>query len=147
LPEGIVLTRDLVDTSSDAVGSAVSVPVRQKLLLIPPPIRLRGAFLEQLLWYLLAGTRGGFNRIRIIEVLSKRPYNAHQLSEKLKLDYRTMRHHLDVLIKNHVLARPEGEAYGSMYFISGAMKGNMEVFERVKATVAEDYGEILAKDD
>jgi DNA-binding transcriptional ArsR family regulator len=102
---------------------------------------------EQLLWYLLAGTRGGYNRIRIIEALRNRPFNANQLSEMLELDYRTMRHHLDVLTKNFVLAKPSGDSYGSMYFLSGSMKTHMEVFDRVKATVVEDSGEILAKED
>lgn len=101
--------------------------------------------MKQLLWYLLAGTRGGLNRIRIIDALLERPYNAHQLSEELELDYRTMRHHLDVLTKNHVLSRPEGTAYGSMYFVSGAMEQYIEVFERIKASVTPDSGKILAK--
>jgi DNA-binding transcriptional ArsR family regulator len=100
--------------------------------------------LKQLLWYLLAGTRGGLNRIRIIEALLDRPYNAHQLSEELELDYRTMRHHLDVLTKNHVLARPEGKAYGSMYFVSGGLEEYMDVFEKIKGSVVGDSGKILA---
>ncbi len=101
--------------------------------------------MKQLLWYLLAGTRGGLNRIRIIETLLERPYNAHQLSEELDLDYRTMRHHLDVLTKNHILARPEGKAYGSMYFVSGGMEEYLHVFEQIRASVVGDSGEILAK--
>ena len=75
----------------------------------------------------------------------ERPYNANQLSEALELDYRTMRHHLDVLTKNHVLAKPEGKAYGSMYFVSGAMETEMEVFEKIKASIAGDSVKILAK--
>jgi DNA-binding transcriptional ArsR family regulator len=101
--------------------------------------------MKQLLWYLLAGTRGGLNRIRIIETLMERPYNANQLSDELELDYRTMRHHLDVLTKNHILAKPEGKAYGSMYFLSGGMEAEMEVFEKIKASVAKDSVKILAK--
>ncbi len=101
--------------------------------------------MKQLLWYLLAGTRGGLNRIRIIEALMERPYNANQLSDELELDYRTMRHHLDVLTKNHILAKPEGKAYGSMYFLSGGMEAEMEVFDKIKASVVGDSGKILAK--
>jgi DNA-binding transcriptional ArsR family regulator len=101
--------------------------------------------LKQLLWYLLAGTRGGINRIRIIEALIDRPWNAHQLSEELELDYRTMRHHLDVLTKNHILAKPEGKAYGSMYFLSGLMDQHMDVFDQIKASVVADSGQILVK--
>jgi DNA-binding transcriptional ArsR family regulator len=104
-----------------------------------------GNLLKQLLWYPLAGTRGGLNRIRIIEALLERPFNAHQLSEELELDYRTMRHHLDVLTKNHVLARPEGKAYGSMYFVSGGFEEYMEVFEQIRSSVVGDSGEILVK--
>jgi DNA-binding transcriptional ArsR family regulator len=104
-----------------------------------------GNLLKQLLWYLLAGTRGGLNRIRIIEALLERPYNAHQLSEELGLDYRTMRHHLDVLTKNHILSRPEGKAYGSMYFVSGALEPFLDVFEQIRASVVGESGEILAK--
>jgi len=55
------------------------------------------AALRQLLWYLIAGTRGGMNRARILEALHERPYNANQLSETLGLDYRTIRHHLELL--------------------------------------------------
>lgn len=88
--------------------------------------------MRQLLWYLLAGTRGGYNRIRIIEALAERPYNANQLSEKLNIDYRTTRHHLEVLTDNNILARPEGDAYGSMYFLSGMMESNMETFHDIR---------------
>ena len=52
---------------------------------------------RSLLWYLLVGTRGGPNRIRILEELRQRPYNAHQLAEALGVDYRTVRHHLVLL--------------------------------------------------
>jgi DNA-binding MarR family transcriptional regulator len=103
--------------------------------------------MEQLLWHLLAGSRGGWNRIRILESLRERPYNAHQLSERLGLDYRTMRHHLDLLVKNNVLARPAGGAYGSMYFLSGTMKSHLELLDKIKAMAAPKDGEILAKGD
>ncbi len=53
---------------------------------------------KRLLWWLIAGTRGGVNRARIILALHDLPSNANQLAEHLGLDYKTIRHHLDVLI-------------------------------------------------
>jgi len=82
--------------------------------------------------YLIAGTRGGLNRARIIEALHERPYNANQLSEALEIDYRTIRHHLDLLRKNGFLARPVGDAYGSPYFLSAYLEGNYAIFEEIR---------------
>ncbi|MGA1792668.1 MAG: winged helix-turn-helix domain-containing protein [Thermoplasmatota archaeon] len=90
-----------------------------------------------MLWYILAGTRGGYSRIKIIEALIERPYNANQLSEKLEMDYRTIRHHLKVLTDNNVLARPAGDAYGSMYFLSGIMEKHIGTFEEIKGNVVK----------
>ena len=103
--------------------------------------------MEQLLWYLLAGTRGGANRIRIIEALAERPLNAHQLSERLALDYRTVRHHLDVLTENQVLARPMGGAYASPYFLSGLMNQHMNTYRQIRAKLVPDRVAIVAKQD
>ncbi len=89
------------------------------------------AALRQLLWYILAGTRGGPNRARIIRALHGRPYNAHQLSEALGLDYRTIRHHLDLLERNGLIKRPSGEAYGSPYFLTDTLEANYGSFEEI----------------
>lgn len=91
------------------------------------------AALRQLLWYLIAGTRGGRNRARILEALRERPHNAHQLSDALGLDYRTVRHHLDLLLRNGLVARPAGEAYASPYFLSAILDANFAIFEEVRA--------------
>ena len=98
---------------------------------------MEGAQLKQVLWYILAGTRGGVNRIRIIEVLSERPYNANQLSDMLEMDYRTIRHHLKVMTDNNILARPAGDSYGSMYFLSGMMEKHMGTFNDIKSSVVK----------
>lgn len=94
--------------------------------------------LRQLLWYVLAGTRGGPNRVRILETLHDRPHNAHQLSEALKLDYRTMRHHLDLLEKNGLVTRPAGEAYASPYFLSAVLDANFHLVEEVQRAAEGD---------
>jgi DNA-binding transcriptional ArsR family regulator len=85
------------------------------------------AEVKQILWWLIAGSKGGINRARIILALNKRPYNANQLTQMFSLDYKTVRHHLDVLRKHHVITAT-GEEYGTMYFLSESMKTNFEDF-------------------
>lgn len=86
--------------------------------------------MRKLLWYLIAGTKGGFNRARIIKYLHERPYNANQLSEKLNLDYKTIRHHIKVLEDNNIIVSA-GDKYGTMYFLSSDMEHNLDVFEQI----------------
>jgi hypothetical protein len=43
---------------------------------------------KRLLWYLFAGSRGGENRIRIIDLLNERPHNMIQLAEALGVEYK-----------------------------------------------------------
>jgi DNA-binding transcriptional ArsR family regulator len=73
---------------------------------------------RSLMWYLLCGTRGGPNRVRILELLERSPANAHQLAASLGLDYRTVRHHLRLLEQNGAIARPVGDAYAAPYELS-----------------------------
>ena len=63
--------------------------------------------LEKLLWWLITGKRGGVNRARIIKKLKERPYNAHQLSKELDLDYKTIRHHIKILWRIILLNQQE----------------------------------------
>jgi DNA-binding transcriptional ArsR family regulator len=93
------------------------------------------AALRQLLWYMLAGTRGGVNRARVLEALKERPHNAHQLSEALALDYRTVRHHLDLLRKNGLITQPAGNAYAAPYFVAAILEANWAVFEEIRRQV------------
>jgi DNA-binding transcriptional ArsR family regulator len=80
-----------------------------------------------MLWWLIAGSKGGVNRARIILALHGRPYNANQLTQLFHLDYKTIRHHLDVLHRHHVITSM-GEGYGTMYFLSDPMKTHFEDF-------------------
>jgi len=54
---------------------------------------------RKLLLYLFTSTRGGLTRLRIIIHLLDRPYNTHQLSQVLDLDYKAVQHHMKVLEK------------------------------------------------
>ena len=86
--------------------------------------------MEIMLWWLITGTKGGFNRGRIINLLLKRPYNASQLAQKLELDYSTVRHHIKVLEDNNFVTS-SGENYGIMYFISPSMEENQKLFQEI----------------
>lgn len=89
--------------------------------------------MDQLLWYLFAATRGGPNRLRIVELLHERPFNAHQIAERTRLDYRTVCHHLDVLVRHHVLVSPNRDAYAALYFLSGLTTAEWSTVERIKS--------------
>ena len=89
---------------------------------------------KRLLWYLFAGSRGGENRIRIIDLLKDHPYNMNQLAEALGVDYKAAQHHIGVLEKNNMVSRA-GEKYGILYFISNYLEANIEAFNEVRATI------------
>lgn len=86
--------------------------------------------MEKVLWYLLAGTRGGENRARIIRALDGRPWNANQLAERLDMDYNTVRYHLDMLIEHDVI-EPSGDEYGKVYFLTDQFEHHKAAFERI----------------
>lgn len=86
--------------------------------------------LRRLLWYLLGGTRGGENRARIVHELFRRPSNLNQLANKLNLEYRTIKHHMEVLRKNSLVVS-KGESYGLTYFLSPYLESKMELFDEI----------------
>jgi DNA-binding transcriptional ArsR family regulator len=86
--------------------------------------------LKYLLGWLIAGTRGGASRAKIIETLKETPQNANQLANQLGMDYRTIRHHLKVLEKNKMVTTA-GEGYGTTYFLSPALEENYVLFEEI----------------
>jgi len=66
----------------------------------------------------------------ILKNIIDRPYNANQLAESMNMDYKTIRHHLEVLVKNGVITM-EGDKYGAMYFISKIMEANLDEFNQI----------------
>lgn len=89
---------------------------------------------KRLLWFLFAGSRGGDNRIKIIDMLKERPYNINQLSESLGLDYKAVRHHISVLLKNNIITKM-GEKYGILYFISNYLEVNIDAFNEIRSKI------------
>ncbi|MFB6096503.1 MAG: winged helix-turn-helix domain-containing protein [Haloferacaceae archaeon] len=90
--------------------------------------------MDGVLWYLLASSRGGPTRVRIVRALDARPRNANQLANDLGLDYTTIRHHLDVLADNNVV-RKSADEYGAVYLFTERLEANRDVLEEVRETV------------
>jgi DNA-binding transcriptional ArsR family regulator len=86
--------------------------------------------MEGTLWHVLAGTEGGPNRARIIRAIDERPRNANQLADALDLDYKTVRHHLDVLREKN-LVRRSGDEYGAIYLPSDRLRQYWDTTEDI----------------
>jgi len=82
------------------------------------------------LWYVFGRSRGGPNRIRLVQALDDRPRNANQLAEALDLDYTTVRHHLDVLLQHDVVSKTDDE-YDAVYEPSDPAREHWETIEKI----------------
>lgn len=89
---------------------------------------------KRLLWYLFAGSRGGENRIKIIDLIKEQPHNINQLAEALGVDYKAVQHHIGVLEKNNMVTKV-GEKYGVLYFISNYLEANIEAFNEIRVAI------------
>lgn len=86
--------------------------------------------MEARLWYVLTGTRGGLNRIRIIKTLDEQPQNTNQIAEELDLHYKTVQHHLDVLTENDILEN-SGDDYGAIYLPTSRARNHWDLVEEI----------------
>lgn len=90
---------------------------------------------KRVLWYLIASSRGGVNRAKIIDMINGRPANANQIASELKLDYKTVLHHLKVLTENGMIVTENKETYGATYFLTPLMEKNYSSFQEILAKV------------
>ncbi len=70
-----------------------------------------------------------------METLLEEPMNTNQLRKRLELDFRTVKHHLEVL-ENNDLVVSMGNNYGRMYFASEKLMEDIELFEEVWSGVS-----------
>jgi len=71
----------------------------------------------RLLYWMLEASKGGPTRIRILQVISAKPMNLRKLAMEVKLDYKTVQSHIDLLSENGVIYTPK-KGYGQVFFIS-----------------------------
>jgi predicted transcriptional regulator len=87
--------------------------------------------MEEMMLWLFVGSRGGVNRARIVNLIHNKPCNTNQITEELNLNYKTVRHHLDLLEKNKIIKSNKEIKYGSVYFLTTEMKSNYRIFEEI----------------
>jgi DNA-binding transcriptional ArsR family regulator len=92
---------------------------------------------KRVLWYLIASSMGGVNRAKIIDLLNSRPANANQIASELKLDYKTVLHHLKVLAENGMIVTENKETYGATYFLTPLMEKNYPSFQEILARIGK----------
>lgn len=85
---------------------------------------------RRLLMCVFTGTRGGYTRLRIVSLLSGRPFNTNQLASEMGLDYKAIQHHLAVLEKNNLVTKV-GEKYGATFHLSNYLEANILALDDV----------------
>ena len=83
-----------------------------------------------LIVWLILGSRGGFTRMRILKSLRESPCNAHSLAKRLGLNYRTVKYHLDLMVK-HGLVEKVGDGYGAVYVLSKEVEESWDEIEKM----------------
>lgn len=92
--------------------------------------------IKRVLWWSIVATKGGLTRGRIILALKEKPMNANQLASALGIDYRAIRHHLNILVKNRLLIT-YGEKYGIVYYISPNLESNYKIFLEIWTKIGQ----------
>jgi len=86
--------------------------------------------MNELFSSVFTGMGGRYTRLRIICAIIEDPMNTLELSKKLGLDYKTIKHNIKVLEKNNLIVR-EGEGYGDMFFVSEIIPSNLSTLYAV----------------
>lgn len=85
---------------------------------------------KKLLWWIFSVTKGGIVRAKIVKMLNEMPSNANQIAQKLKLDYTTVRYHLNILLKHGIVETSE-DTYVVMYFLTDEMLSHWDEFLKI----------------
>lgn len=80
--------------------------------------------------WLIGGSRGGENRLRIIRLLEDQPMNRNQIADELDLDYSTVQYHLDRLVEHNILENHD-ENYGKLFFLTEQMTQHMDLLDDI----------------
>jgi predicted transcriptional regulator len=96
-------------------------------------------FFEQTAYWLLAGSKGAANRLRIIQILDTKPMNLNELSKQSDLNYKTAQHHIELLMENNLVSKA-GNRYGQVFFISEQLKTHDALVKKLLETKPSQEG-------
>ncbi len=91
---------------------------------------------KNILWFIIAGTKGGINRAKILNLVKDTPMNANKIATVLGLDHKTIVHHVKILLKNELIVKEEKE-YGAEYELTQIMKDNQSVLEEIMTKIGK----------
>ena len=86
--------------------------------------------MNELFTSVFTGMSGRYTRLRIICSITEIPMNTLELSKKLELDYKTIKHNIGVLEKNNLIIR-QGAGYGDVFFPSDLISMNLPTLYKV----------------
>lgn len=87
--------------------------------------------MEEIVLWLFMGSRGGVNRAKIVNLIHQKPCNTYQITKDLNLNYKTVKHHLELLVKNKIVKCNKEVKYGAIYFLTSEMKRNYKIFDEI----------------
>ena len=86
------------------------------------------------LYSMLMGGDGGKTRMKIIDEILIKPSNANQLSKRLKLDYKTITYHLDIICSHKYMTREKFEKK-TYYYPSDRLIKNMDEYIDIRKQI------------
>ncbi len=87
---------------------------------------------SRLLWWLFSSSAGARTRANVLRAVRELPRNAQQLSTALGIDYTTARHHLKILLENHLI-ETSGDHYGQVYTVAPVVEARWNEIEQIVA--------------
>ena len=91
----------------------------------------------QVEWFVLAGTRGGRDRTRVVEVLAERPRPGEDLVDSLDLEEDALRDHLRVLAANDLVEASE-RGDETVYRLTPRARANGGVLDELVAEPTDE---------
>jgi DNA-binding transcriptional ArsR family regulator len=93
---------------------------------------------ERIWWWIFVGTKGGITRAKIMKILLEMPLNNNQIAERLGLNYKTVEHHINILLENKLIELPMGRRYGASYYPSQLVIAKRDIIEKILKQALKD---------